>query len=368
MIIEKQNDFLYYININSKEIDYNYAIQYLKELFFYKELQQKSENKQKGVCTSIRNGHLFARNLDWYENSNIYVINTHGENGKYSSIGVGIDISELFYLENTKDKEKFEKILPFFILDGVNEKGLAICLNYNPDDFGKTYGTNENEEGDYINLQMLPRYTLDNFASVKELINWLQTKGKVYAKFNKDGTNQEYHFFVADKNDTYAIEFANNEVKVTDLKDKPYLTNFHVYNTKFEQDGTVDYKNVSNYANGIERYNICAKNYVKTSDIIGMQNVLTKCYCSNMSKESTNPIWYSEFMYIDHSLDIKTLLTNKEKYTPVIEENYRDYKERMKNNQKNSFYTLYSSIYNIENKSLSIVLEEENNKKFDFSM
>ena len=368
MTIKKLDDFLFYTEINSENLDYAYAIKYFYDISFYKNNNKSQKEINIGGCTAIRNGNFFGRNLDWlYDNSKIYVIKTQGRDDKYSSIGVGGDIAKLVDMKDGYSDEKFNKLLPFLLLDGVNEKGLTISVNYNPNDFGMTYGINSDKNGDWISLQMFPRYVLDNFGSVKELVNWLQNEGKVYARFNTDGTNQEYHFLVADKKDTYVIEFANNELKAIDVKDKPYITNFHIYNTKFEENGKVDYKNVSNYANGIERYNIVVDNYSKTSTEKGMQDVLTKCYCSNMSKESTQPIWYSEFMYIDYSLDIKTLLTNREKYTPVIKQAYEDFKTRDRNKQ-NTFHTLYSCIYNLENKTLKLVTQEENNKQKVFAI
>ena len=368
MTSKKLDDFLYYTEINSKNIDYTYAVKYFYDISFYKNNDKSQKEISIGGCTAIRNGNFFGRNLDWlYDNSNIYVIKTQGENSKYSSIGVGGDIAKLVDMQDGYSNEKFNKLLPFLLLDGINEKDLTISVNYNPNDFGMTYGINKDKQGDWISLQMFPRYVLDNFSSVKELVNWLKNEGKVYARFNDDGTNQEYHFLVADNNDTYVIEFANNELKAIDVKNKPYITNFHIFNTKLENNGKVDYKNVSNYANGIERYNIVAENYYKTTTKQGMQDVLTKCYCSNMSKESTQPIWYSEFMYIDYSLDINTLLTNKEKYTPVIKQAYEDFKTRDRNKQ-NTFHSLYSCVYNLENKNLTLITQEENNIQREFTL
>lgn len=373
MEFRKIDNFLYYTELSGKDIDYEYAIKYFYDISFYKKGDvnndgKRIENIKNGCCTAIRNSNLFGRNLDWtYDDSDVYVIKYRGDNNKYSSIGVGGDISKIIDMQDGYSEEKFNKLLPFLLLDGINEKGLAISINYNPNDFGMTYGINRDKQGDWISLQMFPRYVLDNFASVKELIDWIKTDGKVYSRFNEDGTNQEYHFLVADKNNTYVIEFVNNEVQAIDVKDKPYITNFHVYNTKFEENGKVDYKNVSNYANGIERYNIVAENYCQTSTLSGMQDVLTKCYCSNMSKETTQPVWYSEFMYIDYSLDINTLLTNKEKYIPVIEQAYKEFKTRDRN-KHNTFHTLYSCVYNLNDKSLTLITQEENNKQQTFAL
>lgn len=369
MIVRKLDDFLYYTEVDSKNMDNTYAIKYFYNISFCKTITNIHKiDAHFGGCTAIRNGNFFGRNLDWlYDNSNIYVIRTQGANDKYSSIGVGGDIAKLIDMHDGYSDEKFDKLLPFLLLDGVNEKGLTISVNYNPNDFGMTYGINSDKEGDWLSLQMFPRYVLDNFANVKELVNWLQNEGKVYARFNEDGTNQEYHFLVADNTDTYVIEFVNNELKAIDLKDRPYITNFHIYNTKFKEDGKVDYKNVSNHANGVERYNIVAENYAQTSTEKGMHDVLTKCYCSNMSKETTQPIWYSEFMYIDYSLDIKTLLTSKAKYTQVIKQAYEDFKTRDRNKQ-NTFHSLYSCVYNLENKTLSLITQEKNDNQHTFSL
>ena len=368
MFVDKLDDFLYYADIQHKEIDYEFAIKYFYDISFYKNNDKQKTEASIGGCTAIRNGNLFGRNLDWrYDNSDIYVMRTYGNGDKYSSIGVGGDVAKLVDMQDGYSEEKFNKLLPFLLLDGINEKGLSICINYNPNDFGKTYGTNEGKEGNWISLQMFTRYVLDNFASVKELVKWLKTEGKVYGRFNDDGTNQEYHFLVADSEDTYVIDFVNNEAKAVDVRDKPYLTNFHIYDTQFEKDGKIEYKNVSDCANGVERYNIVVDNYDITSTEKGMIDILTKCYCSNMSKEETKPIWYSDFMYFDNSLDINTLLTNRERYTPIIENAYKDFKTRDRN-KHNTFHTLYSCVYNIENRSLNLITQEENNKQQTFTL
>ena len=344
MQISNIGDFLYYVDLQYKDIDYDYAIKYFYDISFYKG-DKNNLNK---------NSNVDGKHIKDMKNG-----------GCTSSIGVGGDIAKIANMADGYSKEKFDKLLPFFLLDGINEKGLTISVNYNPNDFGMTYGINGDKSGVWISLQMFVRYVMDNFATVEELIKWLKTDGKVYGRFNEDGTNQEYHFLVADDNNTYVIEFVDNEVKIIDVKDKPYITNFHIYNTQFEKDGKIDYKNVSNYANGIERYNIVVENYNSTSIKQGMRNVLTKCYCSNMSKEETKPIWYSEFMYIDYSLDINTLLTNKEKYKPVIEQAYKEFKVRDRN-KHNTFHTLYSCVYNLDNKTLNLVTQEENDNKMEF--
>ncbi len=358
--VRKIDDYLYTIEYDQDKLDYEYAHKYYKEIYLNKD-GGYSNRKRTGACSAIRNSNLLGRNFDWcYSNNNTYVIKVNAgkdDTGKrtYASLGVASDI-----IETDSEMNKF-RLLPFVTLDGINEKGVVVEFNIVPvGDKGNTRGTNDDLDGEQISMVLLPRYILDHFATAKEAVEWIQ-EAKIYGSYGKD-EQYEDHYLIADEKETYIVEFVNNEAKIIKADTKPYMTNFYIYEAKFEANGHIGYSGTTLHGIGLERYNIIVDNYRRTTTLRGMRDVLEKVKMSRYVNIDNKPLWYSEFVGLSkrricNSCDELTLNTDKTEYESII----RNVKEAFKNRSRdkcNTYHTMHSSIYDIEKRCLHLVIQE----------
>ena len=150
---------------------------------------------------------------------------------KYAVLGMG-----LFY-ENH-----------ILFCDGVNEKGVFCELNllYQGDN-GITTGTNPGKSN--LCMTTIVRYILDYAKSANHAIELLQKKN-IFAPTG--AVAGEYHFLIADNENTFEVEFIDNEMIVINnfLNNKPIVTSFYLNG----YDGSKESLNL--HAQGVERFNI----------------------------------------------------------------------------------------------------------------
>ena len=171
-------------------------------------------------------GYIFGRNLDNQE-TDFAVVRTAPKNG-YASVSV-VNLSFLGYNEELKPLKLFDKInmlaLPYFPLDGMNEKGLAIGvlqLQAEP--------TNQNSDKVDVDTTLAIRALLDKCATVSEAVEMLGT-------FDMHASaNGCYHLQIADaEGSSVVVSYVNNEMVVTEKEgDYQCATNFYLHEVPFE--------------------------------------------------------------------------------------------------------------------------------------
>lgn len=172
-------------------------------------------------------GYVFGRNLD-NQQTDLAVVKTNPKNG-YSSVSV-VNLSFLGYDENLKPIKIFDRIkmlaTPYFPLDGVNEKGLAVGVLQ----LQAPPTKQENGKTD-VDTTLAIRVLLDKAANVKEAIEIL-SELDMYAS-----ANGCYHLQLADKEgDSVVVSYVGNEMIVTEKNEEGYLcaTNFYLHDVPFE--------------------------------------------------------------------------------------------------------------------------------------
>lgn len=296
-----------------------------------------------GGCSSVRKGNLYGRNYDWkYNNTNYFLVDVfRSSNSKYYYHGMaGID--------NLQEEDY--KVLPFILLDGINENGVVANVNVVPiNDKGRTTGTTPAiEQRDEVCQVGLVSYILQNFKTATEAVTYIRDYVSVYAPLKID---MELHIMVADENYTYILEFIENELKI--LSGREFMTNFHIFGTNLNTDGHVDISSVSDYGSGVERFNIISDNYAGLKDRKSMQNLLKKLYFSNAYKETTDPIWKTEF--VDPSNELK-VTTDISEFMPTIEAARELYKNATRDGRL--WQTCHTTIYDIDTKTIFISVQE----------
>lgn len=335
--ISKIEDYLY--EYKCPVLDYDFANNYFKE---------KDMNMTSGGCSSVRKGNLYGRNFDWLYDENVeFLVKTDANNALHGVIGLAGQLSKLTreFVESGKYDDAY-KVLPFMLTDGINDAGLVCNTNVVPNDKGITIG-------DGICNLMLPRYILDHFDNVREACDYIKNA-------SVSSIGYEVHIMLADKNDTYVIEFINNEVKIIDIRDYPYMTNFHLYGIERNADGSVYTpgtqdenhnaivtNKIEEHGQGLERYNIINNGY----NNLDIRELMNKLAYTNAYKRSTEPFWYSE--YVGGEINVASDTSD---FESIIDEYIGHYEERTRDGK--TWHTKHSAIYDIDKKELYVKVQE----------
>lgn len=354
--LSKIDDYLYTIHYNNSQLDYKYAIDYFENNYY---------NILLGGCSALRKGNYFGRNYDWYySNSVSFVVKKEANSDRFSSIGMagGLQALTKDIVESNTWNDMY-KILPFFLLDGINEHGVTVSMNVVPvNQKGKTTGTHPELQGDLICTLMLPSYILDKFKTAREAVDWILNEGKIYAPYNEN-VQQEMHFLIADKENTFVIEFVNNEAIL--IEDKNYITNFYLDGVEFNQDGKIDYSTVTDYGQGLERYDIITDFYNTLNtqnDVLNLMRSLNYTHAYNT--ENLQNWWKTEFVapYQDKgepfpNLTVTTPVTEFQT-SGLIELIEQNFETRTRDNQ-NTWQTVHTSVYDIDKKQFLLLTQEQ---------
>lgn len=357
---QKIEDFLYEITYGN--LDYEYAKQNMICPF--------------GGCSSVRNGCFFGRNFDWLYNNDVqFIVHTPPSLDYYGTIGIagivpGITKSTADQVDITFDDKDMFKLLPFYLLDGINERGVFCTHNIVPLDNEESPTLEipaKKEEKERIQIGMLVRYVLDKFASATEAINYITNYVTLYFPGGIIGAGYQSHFMIGDSSRTYIVEFINGEICIKQFN---YITNFTISGVTFNKDNTIIYplpseSGINKYGFGLERWDIIANNYKTSNTKEGMENLLELIKYSHGYEE---PFRYSEL--VQHSDDDEgnpiTVDTPPELCTGSKEATIEMYENRDRDHP-NSWITCHSSLYDLKCKKLYVKNQEED-YEFEFNI
>lgn len=279
-----------------------------------------------GGCSVFRNGRYQARNLDWYiRDYGMLVVHIPAAEGRYASVGVVSSYplvnSEMVASDVVPDS--LRDILPVLTTDGINEKGLSVCVliiikECMQDEAGNVIWqrdgylpTTGNGNGKPVAQAAIPRYILDNCASVDDAIDKVSRLNVVEP--SQGIVSQDcLHFFVSDAHKSASFEWYNNHFIVTeyqyDAKSRSYrsphglpavMTNF--YTCKLEEiyrEGEEWFEplfNVHPCAMGMERYDILSKGISEVKTLKQAEEHISKAtmnvFYTNTAEEG---FWYTE--------------------------------------------------------------------------
>lgn len=370
-------------------------------------------------CSSVRKGNFYGRNFDYVFNDTPEFIVRVKENkakNRHASIGMATH----FGLRESKllkgDYNEQLNLIPNITLDGINDAGV-ICshnvVSMEPDKVGEQTKVPETQpdKKDAFQLHQLfvPRYILDNADNVDEAIELLQSEN-LNIKGDLSGSHH-LHIMIADKNKTVVVEFFDKsgsghfEVVVDEKTENssaeyglPIMTNFYV--NKSHTVGDPDYYFNNDERNGVERYEILRDGYNKVNSFADMEELMKKVMFSNSYRylhnivpygkelkvtpdpESTDKIkgdltseWYSESFKqteINKICDSEgASIEDLAPITEVFDKLKQDYWiTRMmdfRNPPNPKFWqTTHNSTYDMENKHLRVVVQEQYEVYFDY--
>lgn len=374
-----------------KKVDYLYEISYDK--YDWKtaknSLLKLPEGQLEGFgCSSARNGNFYGRSFDFtFNHMSEFVVRSTA--GKYKNIGIAIANTETTpeMVENGLSKDQYN-VLPYSVVDGINEMGVVCNANVVPvcdlvaAGEKRTEGTNPGKE-DYF-YQFLCRYILDNASSALEAVNMIQQNINVtnkingnicdYYTLNKGGF--ELHYMIADKDNTYIVEFINNEIKViqnNSIKGATAMTNYYL---------SID---LTLNACGVERRQILLDNLGEATSVEGMAHLMERVRYTNSVREKDNP-WWTDVKTHDETIEhIKAMKENyPDDFSNILDAGLELINENKRNGETKTIttsipgaesYTVaapwistHMSVYDIENKTLRLVTQEQYERVMNYEL
>lgn len=362
----------YLCEISYNELDYGFAKFYFRS---------KNPIQCQAGCSSFRVGNLYCRNFDYYyDNSLSFVVRTLATKERYAVLGVAGGLANLTKKSLEHPYDDVFKILPFCLLDGVNENGLFCNINLVPADKGLTTATIPSiEKRDEICASMLVRYILDKFTTVDEAVDYITKYVSIYPSQALQASGYETHYMIGDSQGTYTLEFVNNAISLTETS---ILTNFFIAGVTFNPDGSVYTpadspskkpsvnNGITQYGSGLERYNLINEVIASVTSEAEAREVLKSLYYTNsytLPSSGTTPFWYSEFVAKRFSTTVDSPTSS---FGEVIEYEKQLFSKRDRNipaSEDRTWITSHSSIYSLDKEELRIT-SQEGSREYKFRL
>ena len=334
----------------SRVDDYLYEVSY--EKYDFTRLSGLADflfhNKGKvpsAACSAVRKDSLFGRNFDWfYDEMPEFVIRVTSSEDRYASIGVASPIAVL--------KEKRMRslrgsivmdILPIFTVDGINENGVACCVNVVPQgDCG--YATGTDEGGKPLCAPLIVRYILDNARSAEHAVALLSDRN-IYTTFAY-GLREDYHFMIADRDRTFVVELVDNRLSV--LEDETVMTNFHLSK-----------RGDTPHAMGRERYAILERLYDRIDSVEGMEEALDSVRYSRKYDPGQDPAWLSDLCSPNDPYGLVTsdITEHPDKFESPFAEEMEKYVNRDRT-KGGTWHSVHTSVYCLPSRTLYLGTQE----------
>ena len=302
------------------------------------------------IGSILYTNNIYGRSYDNIYNNNVeFIIRTKKTKNRYSSISINGGLEELnTNLLNKELSNEIYNILPYLVLDGINEKGVFVSLLTIPSN--NNYPTTNKKTNLLIN-QLIPKYVLDNCKSSKDAIDKLSKKN-IYNQdiFDINKNNLDFQYIIGDSKNQYVVQFINNEMVYTKSN---IVTNYSLLNNNNDENNNDNKNNI-----GIERYNLINNNINNIKDIYDTLNLLEKLKYSNSTNTLNEEFWYSEHLgiYNNNYYNNDNIKSIKDDLFKII----------IDNNINTNYKTIYASSYDLNNKRLSISLSEDYETIYQF--
>ena len=341
----------------TKVTDYLYEVSY--NTLDYSVFDDTTTVKNEACCSSVRNGAFHGRNLDLYYNEACEaVVHVSAAEGRFASVAVCGAMPRCTdeLLEN--GDSALMRVLPFIVIDGINENGVATNVNVVPAaDHPIATGTKPGARR--MNMAKCQRYILDNAKSAAHAVELLQELD-LYGGF---GDEFGLHLMISDPKETYIVEIIDNEiqyVKGERENDANIMTN--LYSTQLPD--------LTPHAEGIERYELLKANYAEGNTEEGMVNLMRRAQYTQAYNPETNPFWYSEFYGVFNRADGSVWDVNVNTPREEVMESAKASIEACKKHERTGGFwqTVNTSVYNLDEKTLLLYVQEDYTKPYRFGL
>ena len=340
-----------------------------------------------GGCSAAKKGQFLGRNLDFIAGDAAeIVVKTTNKNGRYATIGM---FGGMLWLNSEmmdaglKDVDVIE-FIPHFIVDGMNEKGVAVEFNVvNVRDTGGSFTTHTNPGKKEVSQYFVPRYLLDRAASADEAIEILKNIDVVSPNPDIGGikaSKYELHYLICDKDKSYVVEFDNSKPegeKMIVMEGENISTNYYLHLSDYEKGIYPD------YSEGIERYRKLKDNLSSVNSVETMKKLMQSVKYTNVNrldgeyapgKNFDNP--YTGFSDHFSAEDNPINYSNYRKHFPELMESMKRTEALLKKilkdpkleNPNHFWVTSHNTVYDLKNKTMTVAIYERFDKYYDYSL
>ena len=312
-------------------------------------------------CSSVVNGNFVGRNMDYFNTPAPYfMVWTDAGQDHYASLAMSfapLNIEKFVESSQTAPDDINHYNTPeqlgrltTMALDGVNEKGVCCAtLAVDATDANNTCkGTNPGAPE--ISLYMVCRYVLDHAATAEEAIELLK-KCSIRVMDPEIG----FHWIIADRNRCYIVEVVNDRLQYTDKRNV-------ITNCLHTQPG------LNSHPWGYERLQILEEHYHEGTSVEGMYNLMRRVHFSQAYRLDTKPYWYSEKTGLND--DGSDITVQTPRYDPALRKMMEEDAAALKvvtpeNNPRMLWETTYCNVYDMENKTMRIMMHEKYDTFYD---
>lgn len=380
--IRRERSFLYATVFDS--LDREYADSYYSSRY---------AQAAAGACTCVRSGGFFGRNFDWtYDNTAVFVVHVPKADGRHASVGVTGFVSGLTEdFVNSGAYSPMYKLVPFSVVDGINDAGLTVGTNVVP---AGDKGDNSTVEPtgmveEEACMFMLPRLLLDRFSDAESAVEWVIAHVRLHNIQALAAMGYEQHFLVADATSTWCIEFVDGRARAIDLTEgsnellagRTYMTNFHLYGTHPRDEGdpmvtplihqgSPDLvpsvvNGLTPMSSGVERYNLVADRHAGADSLKGMRELMEDLSYTRAYQSSPNPAyprWDTEFVGGD--IDADTVSSGFDNIQAIAAGTYTD----RSRDTSLTWQTVHTSVYDMAARRLHLNVQEKYYETFTYDI
>ena len=325
----------YAAKFESAPVCYDYAnmrtlAPFLHEIWYddyvFDEGGETLSKDEKFACSSVRNGNFIGRNFDFFlDDKPEFVVHVAAdpEKGRLASVGMAMHAGlREDGVTNGQYTASYD-LVPNRMLDGINEKGVAINQNvvaYDPEVAAgpgrEFHGTNP--DGEDLNISFVTRMVLDRATNAAHAVELIKSRNLVGMSVSGD----LLHYMISDPKETFVVEIitnavvarhfkmmtnfainwdngnaraltdADNEVWTRDCYPEP--TNLVVAAGNFDDATNALARYYALHAEGVERFIRLRDHYDEGATFEGMASLMRRAQYSQASYLETRPYWYSD--------------------------------------------------------------------------
>ena len=302
-------------------------------------------------CASLVKGTLFGHNYDdRYDNTAEFVVRTPARKGVNSVLGIAAvpGLLTVDMVDSTEEDELTEAaydVMPLFLVDGVNAKGLAVSLHHMPDE-----DTDSLSDDSGMCALFAVRYLLDHANTAEEAIELLQNQSFWFPK--NDQIKSGFYLLISDKTGTFFSDL-NGVSKLCELEEDQILTNFR----KIGWDGTIG--TLEEHANGIERHSLLSEAYDQINSESDLLEALKSVRYTGVYDTSKDDFWYSDYNGDWSALGFGDLTIHSapEDYAAAVTFSCDRFVNRERDGS--TMQTVHTAVYDLEKLTLSVMVQEE---------
>lgn len=332
--------------------------EYAREYF-----DQRAAIPNVGGCSVVAHGELVGRNLDWPKRhpdgsvDAVFEVHTSAAQGRYASFGFAGSLADLSIdaVESRRYSDAY-KLLPYYLQDGLNEKGLFAAILVVPAAASRVTVPGIDKRDRVCSLALV-RWILDHYQSVDEAVADLRNYVEIFHPVGLTAMGYEPHFFLKDSTHSVVLEFTGTGLVAIEIN---ACTNFHLQGVSFKPDGTVwtnadvldehypSSLGIETYGSGLERFNALVT--ANPEDKEGMRALLDSILFSKAYTLQTG-VWYSEF--VGGNITVDTPAND-----PSLLSRLAEYRQKYVDDDSDVWITKQSVIYDLVAGTASLTVFE----------